>query len=254
MTALRAPVTARGPWLAAVLGTGAARPLPARLVHRPAAVVVEAHPQGRPDAVAFLALHRRGPLTTVTLLGQDAAPLPGGRPAARLLARDERAAGLLAGGVLDLLHRFRGPWRLRLAGLPLGDPVLRALAAELPAAVLANERSARLVDELDATGLPVRRSTAPAELDRHLPGLLRRVPGARARTFLRVAARWSAAGGELEVATAGEDAGAPRAVLLTLLDGADRWPWWGSSEAGGLRTEMGAPLVGLTARGGPRLR
>ena len=48
--------------------------------------------------------------------------------------------------------------------------------------------------------------------------------------------------------------GALRAALLTLVDGTDRWPWWGTSDIGGLRTEMGAPLVGLTvpARGWPR--
>ena len=40
--------------------------------------------------------------------------------------------------------------------------------------------------------------------------------------------------------------------LLTLVDGADRWPWWGG-DVGGCGTEMGAPLVGLTApaRGWP---
>ena len=44
-----------------------------------------------------------------------------------------------------------------------------------------------------------------------------------------------------------------RAGLLTLVDGADRWPWWGWSDVGGLGTAMGAPLVGLVspARGWP---
>ena len=42
-----------------------------------------------------------------------------------------------------------------------------------------------------------------------------------------------------------------RAGLLTLVDGPDRRPWWGTSEQGhGLRTEMGEPLVSLTLRGG----
>jgi hypothetical protein len=41
MTALRAPVTARGPWLTAVLNVGAAH----RFTGRPVAVVVEPHPE-----------------------------------------------------------------------------------------------------------------------------------------------------------------------------------------------------------------
>ena len=44
-----------------------------------------------------------------------------------------------------------------------------------------------------------------------------------------------------------------RAGLLTLVDGGTRWPWWGSSDIGGLRTELGAPLVRLTVASGGRL-
>src|SRR5688572_27121826 len=98
MASLRAPVTARGPWLTVVLNEAAA----ARSRSRPVAVVVEAHRQGRPEAVAFLELRRRGLTTVVSMLGGTADPLPGGRPTARLLARDEDAANRLAEGVADL--------------------------------------------------------------------------------------------------------------------------------------------------------
>jgi hypothetical protein len=251
MAALAAPVTARGPWLTAVLNDGAAR----RSLARPVAVVVEAHRQGRPDAVAFLSLRRRGPATVVTMLGDGTAPVPGGRPPARLLARDEDAAAALAAGVGDLLHSLRGPWALRLTGLPLGDPASRDLAARLPTAVLANTRSRRLVDELDSLGRhrgQVVRSRDPRTLERWLPALLAREPDPRARGFLRAAARLHAAIGQVELAVVAEGE-VLRAAVLTLVDGPDRWPWWGSSDVGGLRTEMGTPLVGLTvpARGRP---
>src|SRR4051812_4103529 len=152
MAALRAPATARGPWLTAVLNEGAARRPPAR----PVAVVVEPHRQGRPDGVAFLTLRRRGLATTVTMLGNGLAPTPPGMPPSRLLARDEETADRLVSGVLELLGSLRGPWSLQLAGLPLGDPTLRALAARLPTALLANSRSFRLVDELDQVDAVVR--------------------------------------------------------------------------------------------------
>src|SRR4051812_43660379 len=82
---LRAPIPSRGPWQTAVLNTGRWASLPPGVGRRPVAVVVEPQRHGRPAAVAFLILHRRGPLTSVTLLGQDAAPIPSGRPAFRLL-------------------------------------------------------------------------------------------------------------------------------------------------------------------------
>jgi hypothetical protein len=252
MAALRAPVTARGPWLTAVLNQAAAT----RTRARPVAVVVEPHRQGRPEAAAFLTLRRphlgrQGLRTTVTLLGDDTAPLPPGTPPFRLPARDDAAAGLLAAGILELLESLRGPWTLRLSGLPLGDPTVAALAARLPTAVVRNARSSRLVDELDGAG-SVLRSRDPEVLERWLPGLLAREPDPRARSFLRAAARLHAAIGQLEVAvvTDGDDV---RAGLLTLLDGADRRPWWGSSDVGGLPSVLGAPLVQLTvpARGWP---
>src|SRR5215218_2249664 len=142
MAALRAPVPARGPWLTAVLNDGAAR-FPGG---RPLAVVVEPHAQGRPEAVAFLELRRRGLLTVVTPLGADRAP--SGRPAVRLLARNPDAAGLLADGIVGFLRTLRRPWTMRLGGLPMGDPVVRELAARLPTAVVATERSRQLLDDL----------------------------------------------------------------------------------------------------------
>jgi hypothetical protein len=246
MADLRAPVTARGPWLTAVLNAGAAR----RGGGRPAAVVVGPS-QGRPDAVAFLTLRRRGPVTLVTVLGDDAGPVPAGRPPSRLLARDPQAAELLAAGVCDLLGTLRGPRRLRLAGLPLGDPTARALAARLPDGLLANARSTGTVDGLDALG-DVLRSRDPRELERWLPHLLPRVPGAQDRVFLRAAARLHAAVGQVEVAALRGPRG-PQAALLTLVDGDDRLPWWGWTDVGGLAPVMGSPVVSLTdpARGWP---
>jgi hypothetical protein len=247
MARLRTPITARGPWLTAALDVGAAR----RPRSRPVAVVVEAHPQGRPGAVAFLALRRRGAVTAVTLLGGGVRPLPSGRPASRLPANDPAVAALLADGVLALLESRRGPWELRLTGLPLGDPTVRALAARMPTAVVANERSSRLVDGLDGVD-DVQRSRDPAVLERWLPALLTPADP-RSRPFLRAAARLHVAIGQLEVAViaSGDEL---RAGLLTLVDGDDRWPWWGTTSVGGLSTEMGSPLVTLTvpARRWPR--
>jgi hypothetical protein len=247
MTALRAPVTAQGPWLTAVLNEGVAR----RSRARPVAVVVEAHAQGRPDGVAFLSVHRSLLRTTVTVLGDDGVPLPPGRPAARLLARDDETAARLAGGIHQLLLSLRGPWTLRLTGLPLGDPTQRELAALLPGSLVGNERSARLVDELDDVAT-VARTRDPRALESALPGLLGREPEPRARAFLRSTARLHAAIGRVELAVVSGDVG-PRAALLTFVEGDDRWPWWGFSDLGGLRTELGAPLVSLTApaRGWP---
>jgi hypothetical protein len=236
MAALRAPVPARGPWLTAVLNAGAAH----RFSGRPVAVVVEAHRQGRPDAAAFLHLRRRGPATVVTMLGSGSAP-PGGPPA-RLLARDEEMAGLLAAGILDLLHSLRRPRQLRLAGLPLGDPTARALAARLPDAVIATSRTQRLVDDLDGAS----RSRDPGALERSLPALTAREPDSRARELLRAGARLHAAIGQVELAVVGDPI-TPRAALLTLVDGGNRWPWWGFGDGAPLRTELGFPAVSLTA-------
>ena len=239
MAALRAPITARGPWLTAVLDAAAAH----RFTGRPVAVVVEAHPQGRPDAAAVLHLRRRGPATVVTMLGADLAPP--GAPPARLLARDEATAGLLAAGIDDLLCSLRRPRQLRLAGLPLGDPTARQLTARLEDAVIATSRTRALCDDLDDLG-PVTRSRDPRVLDRWLPALLAREADARAREFLQASARLHAAIGQLELAVV---ATGPqlRAALLTLVDGAARHPWWGFADGGPLRTQLGSPAVSLTA-------
>jgi hypothetical protein len=248
MAAVRAPVTARGPWLTAVLNEGAAR-LPRA---RPVAVVVEADRQGRPDGVAFLTLRRRGPSTTVTLLGDGTGPVPPGVPPFRLPVRDDAVAARLAAAIVALLEGLRGPWSLELSGLPLWDPTLRALAGSLPTSLLANSRSYRLIDDLDDVG-PVTRGRDPQVLERWLPEFLARADP-RARGFLRAAARLHAAIGELEVAVVA-DGDVLRAGLLTLVDGADRLPWWGAGDVGGLRTELGSPLVRLSvpARGWPPL-
>lgn len=240
MAALRAPLPAQGPWLTAVLNADAV----SGARRRPAAVVVEAG--GRTEAVAFLMLRRRGLRTAVVLLGDGPGPVPPGRPARRLPARDAAAADLLAAGIRELLTSLRGPVTVRLAGLPLGDPTVRALAPRLPTSVVATERSLRLVDDLDDVGEPVR-SRDPRSLEAALPDLLARESDPHARRFLRSAARLHAAIGRPEVAVL------PGAALLTLVDGADRWPWLGFSDAGGLRTERGAPSVtlGVPARGWP---
>jgi hypothetical protein len=241
LAALRAPITARGPWLTTALTvTAAHRPTGGR----PVAVVVDG--TRGPAGLATLVL-RGGAPVTVTLLG-DGLPVPPGAGPARLPARDAAAADRLAAGVLKLLDGLRRPWTLRLAGLPMGDPTLRAIGRARPEAAFANARSARLVDELDGAG-PVRRSRDPQELEQVLPALLARETDRRARTFLRAAARLHAALGRLEVAVVA-DGDRLRAALLTLLDGADRRPWWGASDVGGLATEPAAPVAGLTLRGG----
>jgi hypothetical protein len=243
LAALRAPVTARAPWLTAALALDAAG-----WSSRPVAVVVDAPGgTGVPRASATLVLRGGGPRLTATLLGEGL-PVPAGAAPARLPARDDDAADQLAAGVLGLLDRVRRPWTLRLSGLPLGDPTLRAIGRLRPEAAFANARSARLVDALDAVG-PVHRTRDPAELERRLPALLAREPDRRARAALRVTARLHAAIGQVELATVA-DGDRLRAGLLTLVDGPDRRPWWGTSEVGALGTEMGAPLVSLTLRGG----
>jgi hypothetical protein len=44
-------------------------------------------------------------------------------------------------------------------------------------------------------------------------------------------------------------------VLLTLLDpgSGERWPWWGVSDVGGLRRELGSPVATLSASAGLRI-
>jgi len=117
--------------------------------------------------------------------------------------------------------------------------------------VVAVSLNKQLVDGLDDVG-PVRRSVDPVALERWLPALLARAEP-RSRRFLRSAARLHAVTGLLELAVIA-DGDRPLAGLLTLVEGSDRWPWWGTTTIGGLSSEMGAPLVSLTvpARRWPR--
>jgi Acetyltransferase (GNAT) domain len=245
---VRAPVPARPPWLTAVLNVQDPRRWAGV---RPVAVVVErpgTGATGETAALAALVLRSRGPRVLVTLLGDGVGPAPPGTAPARMPVRDDATAAQLAAGVLDLVESLRRPWTLRLAGLPLGDPTTRELGRLRPETAFANARSAALVDDLDEVG-PVRRSRDPRELERWLPQLLAREPDPRARSFLRAAARLHAAIGQLEVAVLA-DGGQLRAGLLVVDDGRERRPWWGFSDVGGLRREMGAPLVSVTLDGG----
>jgi hypothetical protein len=249
MAELAAPATARAPWLTTAIdaeGKG-----------RPVAVIVDG--EGGADGAAFLHLRRRGLATFVTMLGDGTGPMPGGRPPSRLLARDESAAALLADGIQDLLGLLRGPWRLRLTGLPMGDPTARHLAARMLDGRIGNVRSRGLVDSLDevarAEGAELFRSTDPRTVERELPFLLARLDRRRERSFVRATAGLHAAIGELEIAVVTRS-GQPRAALLTLVDGADRWPWMGATADGAeLPTTQGSPLVALTvpSRGWPPL-
>ncbi len=212
-------------------------------------MTVQADAQGRPTGAAWLSLRRRGPVTEVRLLGDGIAAVPPGSAPHRLLAADAAVAAELATGIQQLLWGIRGPWRLALAGLPLGDPVLAALGSALgTGASFATARSRRLVDSLDEMG-PVRRSQDAGELERWLPVLLDRRPTGTRREVLRSLARVHAAAGVLEHAVL-LDRGQVRAGLLTLVDGAARRPWWGFSEVGGLEQGPGQPLVSLGASSG----
>jgi hypothetical protein len=241
---LRAPVTARAPWLTAVLDVRAAR----RWTGRPVAVVA-GPADAPPEAAAFLWLRRRGARTAVTLLG-DGVPVPAGSPPARLLAADDDAAARLAGGLADLLGGLRGPWSLSFTGLPLGDPTSRRLAERFPAARMATVRTTRLVDALDGAG-PVLRTRAPRDVERELPALLAREPYPEARDLLRALTRVHAATGGLELAVLRDDGGAPRGGLLTLLDGPAATPWWATPGLPGVRAERGSPSATVTVAARP---
>ena len=245
MAALQAPVTARGPWLTAVLNDGAAH----RFTGRPVAVVVEAHRQGRPDAAAFLHAppprpgHRRHAARAgrrPSAARRPAGPPPGPGPGAGRPARRRRSAGLL--------HSLRGPWPLRLAGLPLGDPTARALAAR-HAGRRHRQRAQPTGSSTTSTpSAPVVRSRDPRELDRWLPALLAREPDRRARDFLRAAARLHAAIGQVELAVVADGRRAPGRAAHP---GRRRRPAGpgGASATAALRTELGSPAVSLTAPG-----
>lgn len=120
LTATAAPVCARSEWLLSWLET----------YRNLEPVVVLAGSAADPDGLACLAVSRSGPVRTVTLLGD------GPSDYGRLPVRDEQAAAVLATGITEVLAGLRGPWRLRLAQLPVGDPVAGRLHATLPGARL----------------------------------------------------------------------------------------------------------------------
>ncbi|WP_409330501.1 hypothetical protein [Trujillonella humicola] len=242
MSALRAPVSARAPWLTAVLNV---RPR----AGRPVAVVVERAPGARPDGLALLSVRRRGAAGAIELLGEVAGPVPPGRPPARLLARDDDVAARLAAGVLALTAGGGTPWTVSLTGLPMGDPTLRALGELRADAAFATVRSHRLVDRLDALGGPVARSRDPREVERWLPVLLAAQPEPAGRRLLRATARLHAAIGQVEVAVA-PGGGSARAVLLTVVDGSDRHPWVAGGDPSAVGLEMGAPSTSLRLAAG----
>ncbi|KQS58062.1 hypothetical protein ASG36_16125 [Geodermatophilus sp. Leaf369] len=234
---VRGPVTARGPWL-----TTAAQASSARL-H---GVLVESHQQGRPRGAALLSSRRRGPVTTVRLLGDGDLPDPAGAPPRRLPVVDHGAAEELADGVVGLLESLPGRWSLRLTGLPLGDPALSALARRLgTGAHFRTERARTLVDRLDDLGA-VHRSQDPVDLERWLPAFLDRRPPGVGLGPVRAAARVHAGLGGLEHAVVVRG-GRAVAGLLTLVGDGPRRPWWGWTETGGLDSGPGQPSVSLTA-------
>jgi len=113
-----APFCARAAWLSSWLDCHPDA--------EPVAVVVAA--AAGPAGLGCLAVTRRGPVRTVVLAGD------GPSDYGRLPVRDEAAAGALADGILGVLGRLAGPWRLRFAQLPPGDRVVARLAAALPGA------------------------------------------------------------------------------------------------------------------------
>ena len=153
--------------------------------------------------------------------------------------------------------RCAAPGALQLAGLPLGDPTARALAARLPTRwSWRNAAAARLVDELDA-----RRRTrwsaaaTPASSSGGCPPCSHARPTARPRlpAGRRAAARRHRPGR----AGGGRRAAARRAPGCSRSSTAPTaGPGGAPATSAGWRTEMGAPLVSLTApaRGWPRGR
>lgn len=126
--ATQTPVTARRPWLQI---WSECYPQ-----YEPVAVVVDGPEPQRLDGAALLARRRRGPLTELVAMGH------GPSDQSRLPARDAEAAAALADGIATLLGRLPRPWRLRVAQLPVGDPVATKLVEQLSAATLVpGERS-----------------------------------------------------------------------------------------------------------------
>lgn len=139
-----APFCARSDWLSLWYARSRARPV---------AVVVER--DGTTVALACLAMHRDGPLRTVTLAGD------GPSDYGRLPARDAEAAHALGDGIAGVLAGLRGPWRLRLAQLPVDDPVARRLSGSLPGARLLPDQACPAM-AFDPDRAPERRMSAKA--------------------------------------------------------------------------------------------
>ena len=180
--ATETPVSARTEWLSAWLAAfDAVEPI----------AVVAGDPTD-PTGLACLAVARLGPLRTVTLLGD------GPSDYGRIPVRDERAAEAVAVGIANLLRALPRPWRLRLAQLPVDDPVAARVQRVLPAARLepgqscprltispdrtleqhmssSGRRAARQGrDRLAKTGLEssIDRTREPAEIYRLLPAIV----------------------------------------------------------------------------------
>ena len=248
MAALRAPVTARAPWLTAVLNAGAA-----------------ARSRGPPGGG-----RGRGPAGPA---GGGGLPLPAapgpddGRLDARRRDRSRCRAGARPRGCwpgtrtprtawptacCDLLGTLRGPWSAaswpacrsvtrRRAPWPPGCPPPSWPTSAAPASSTSSTTrrpggrrwSAAAIPASSSGGCP--RSWPARPIPAPAPSC--GPPRGCTPPSARWSWRWWPSGGVL------------RAGLLTLVDGDDRWPWWGTGDVGGLRTEMGAPLVGLTAPG-----
>ena len=114
------PVPARTEWLSCWLAAFEAV--------EPVAVV--AGDPTEPTGLACLAVTRLGPFRTVTLVGD------GPSDYGRMPVRDEAAAEAVAAGIVSLLTAMPRPWRLRLAQLPVDDPVASRLRTALPGARL----------------------------------------------------------------------------------------------------------------------
>ncbi len=141
-----APIMARRPWLEEWI-----RYYPD---HEPWAVYVEGR-RGLQAAALLARLRRRGVLEMVRM-GH------GVTDHARLPCRDQESARLLAEAVSSELEATRGPWRLFLGQLPVGDPVARGIAATLSTAAF-----------LPGDGSPTVRFARGRSIDDYLPAKFR---------------------------------------------------------------------------------